>query len=192
MDKNSKKNRGRIGVAVVATLVCAIIGFIVFLLTAEKRTEVIASEQTQSVSSLVCEKPGADNEYFNIEKKVTEGKHELRANFDSDRLVDLMYSYRAAYDDDTDLEYVKNVAEASFNLAYGNKYEYKDNLWSASFTVDKNAKQVKMNVYAGASGLNSNVAPVFQLDKDKSFPKTMNSMKSAYESKGFSCILSQK
>lgn len=192
MDKNSKKNRGRIGVAVIATLVCATIGFIVFLLTAEKRTEVIASEQTQSVSSLVCEKPGADNEYFNIEKKVTDGKHELRANFDSDRLVDLMYSYRAAYDDGTDLGYVKNVAEANFNLTYGNKYEYKDNLWSASFTVDKNAKQVKMNVYAGANSLSTDVATVFQLDKDKSFPKTLNSMKSAYEAKGFSCILSQK
>lgn len=192
MDKNSKKNRGRIGVAVIATLVCAAIGFIVFLLTAEKRTEVTASEQTQSVSSLVCEKSGIDNEYFNIEKKVTGGKHELRANFDGDRLVDLMYSYRAAYDDGTDLEYVKNVAEANFNLAYGNKYEYKDNLWSASFTVDKNAKQVKMNVYAGANSLSSDVAAVFQLDKDKSFPKTLNSMKSAYETKGFSCILSQK
>lgn len=123
---------------------------------------------------------------------VIEGKHEIHANFSDDKLVDLMYTYEAAYDSGVDLTHIKDVAEANFNLAYGNRYVYKDNLWSESFTVDKNKDLVKMSVYAGANSLESNVAKVFQLERDSAFPKTLTAMESAYKNAGFSCSVSQE
>ena len=192
MADTKRGNWKNAGMAIFAAIFCGLIIFIIFLLTTENRTEITSSTETFKMTSLTCNKLGADNEYFNEEGTVVDGEHEVRANFSNDELVDLMYIYKATYSGGTDLVHMKDVAEANFNLAYGNTYVYKDNLWSASFTVDKNKDLVKMSVYAGAGSLDSNVAKVFQLERENVFPKTVESMRSAYENTGFSCSVSQE
>lgn len=191
MEKLKKKTWKNIGIAVTAAMICGLIALVVFLLTSEKRAETAGIAGTLEMTGLVCEKPGNDNKYFNKEKAVTEGEHGIHANFSDDKLVDLMYTYEAAYANGVDLSHMKDVAQANFNLDYGNKYVYKDNLWQSSFMVDKSKQLVKMSIYAGVNSLESNVAEVFQLNKDHTFPKTVEAMQSAYQNAGFSCEISK-
>lgn len=190
MEKLKKKTWKNVGIALCCAAICGLVIFVVFLLTSEKRTEIIGAVGTLKMTGLVCEKPGNDNKYFNKEKAVAEGKHGIHANFYDDKLVDLMYTYEAAYADGVDLVHIKNVAQANFGLEYGNRYVYKDNLWRASFIVDEDKKLVRMNIYAGANSLENNVAEVFQLDRNQAFPKTGGAMESAYKNAGYTCEIS--
>lgn len=190
MNKTKNKTWAIVGMTILVATVCGLIAFLFFYLTAERRTDTLAESQSERMINLTCNKTGSENEFFNKEGQPTDGKHEIHANFNNDNLTDLMYTYIAVYDSGANLTHLKDVAEANFNLAYGNTYRYKENLWSVSFTTDSN-NSIKMSIYAGSNSLESNVAKAFQLERDNSFPKTLDSMKSAYEAAGFHCNVSK-
>lgn len=191
MNRTKNKTWVIAGTTILVATVCGLIAFLIFSLTAERRTDTLAEAQSEKMMNLTCDKTGSENEFFNKESQPIDGKHEIRANFNNNDLTDLLYTFMAVYSNGTDLTHLKDVAEANFNLAYGNTYRYKENLWSVSFTTDSNNSSIKMSIYAGSSGLESNVAKVFQLERGNSFPKTLDSMKSAYEAAGFRCNVSK-
>lgn len=192
MKESKEQVRKNIGTMLIIVALCVLIILVVFLLSSEKHADTVSDTTTVGMTGLVCEKVGTDNEYFNKERAPIDGKHEIRANFSDGKLVDLMYSYEAVYNAGVDLTHIKDVAEANFNLDYGNTYVYKNNWWTTSYMVNQDSNSVKMNVYAGVDSLNSGVAKVFQLERGEEFPKTEEATKSAYERTGFSCSIIQK
>lgn len=192
MKESRERTRKNIGIMLIIVALCALVAFVVALLNSEKHTDVVSDTTTVSVTGMICEKMGTDNEYLGKETVPKDGKHELRANFSDGRMVDLMYSYEAFYNAGVNLTHLKEVAEASFNLDYGNIYVHKNNWWTASYMTNSDNNSVKMNIYAGVDSLSSDVANVFQLERGEKFPKTEKAMKSAYEKIGFSCKMVQK
>lgn len=192
MKESKEQVRKNIGTMLIIVALCVLVILVVFLLSSEKHTDTVSDTTTVEMTGLVCEKAGVDNEYFNKERVVKDGKHEIRANFSDGKLVDLMYSYEAFYNAGVNLTHMKDVAEADFNLDYGNIYVYKNNWWTTSYMVNQDNNSAKMSIYAGVDSLNSGVAKVFQLERGEEFPKTEEATKSAYERAGFSCNVIQK
>ena len=183
----SKKNKilfMRVGVSfcivVVLTLVVVLL---VNNMNGVKTGDVIVSSDAEMIG-LKCEDTTLLHPVFADVKPIS-WKNMITANFADDRLSTIMYRYDGIYASNEQVGHARVFAEADYNLILSNEYGQKIDVFSHNFL--SNGDVLSLTITGKADKVDSRTAPYFLLDAGNSFPKTLESMKEAYGSRGFSC-----
>ena len=184
MNKKNKTLLMRVGVSfcivVVLTLVVVLL---VNNMNGVKTGDVIVSGDAEMIG-LKCEDTTLLHPVFADVEPIS-WKNTITANFADDRLSTITYQYDGTYSSEDEVERARVFAEADYNLILSNEYGQKINIFSHNFM--SNGDVLSLTITGKADKVDSRTAPYFLLDAGNSFPKTLGSMKEAYESKGFSC-----
>ena len=182
----SKKNKlfMRVGVlfCIAAVLVLAVV-LLINNMNGIKTGDITVSGDTEMVG-LKCENVTLPHPVFTDVGPIS-WNNTITANFADDRLSTIMYRYDGTYSSEDEVGRARVFAEADYNLILTNEYGVKRDVFSHNFM--SNGNTLSLTITGKADKVDSRTAPYFLLDVGSSFPKTLESMKEAYESKGFSC-----
>lgn len=184
MNKKNKTLIMRVGVlfCIVAVLIVAAI-LLVNIMNGTKTGNVTVSGDAEMIG-LKCEDATLPHPVFTDVRPVS-WKNTITANFADDRLSTIMYRYDGTYDSEDMVSHARVFAEADYNLILANEYGQKIDVFSHNFISNGNV--LSLTITGKADKVSSRTAPYFLLDAGSSFPKTLESVEKAYESKGFSC-----
>ena len=114
----------------------------------------------------------------------------ITANFVDDKLSSIMYRYVGTYQSEEEANRARVLAEADYNLILTNEYDVKIDVFSHNFMT--NGNEMILAITGDADKVTSRTAPYFLLDALTEFPKTLDELRAAYETKGFSCVVENR
>lgn len=181
MDKKKKNNIAWIAIAVAVVVGVAVV--IAAILGSGSSNEIVVNGEGE-VIGLKCR----DDKLTHVvltHGSPTSFTNEILANFQNDKLKSMMYQYEGAYGSEKEVEEVEAFAAADYNTILAKNYGVDINMFSHVFVKDGN--ELRLTINGGADKINSRVAPYFMLEQNDAFPKTLATMRKAYEDLGFSC-----
>ena len=111
----------------------------------------------------------------------------ITANFTNNRLSSITYKYDGIYHSGDEASNARVLAEADYNLILANEYGVKIDIFSHLFMTD--GEKMTLTITDDANKVTSKTAPYFLLDTRAGFPNTLKELQTAYEVKGFSCVV---
>ena len=110
----------------------------------------------------------------------------IMANFtEEDVLSSITLYYVGVYSSPEEARQADAYAQADYGLILAKEYGVNVNTFSHSFTTD--GSKVNMTITAKSDNISDKTAPYFLLERDKSFPKSLEGMKKRYEGINFTC-----
>lgn len=114
----------------------------------------------------------------------------ITVNFVGNDLSSIMYRYDGIYRSEEEAANARVLAEADYNLILANEYDTKIDVFSHSFMTD--GEKMALTITDNADKVTPRTAPYFLLDTSTEFPRTLDELRSAYEAKGFSCVVENR
>ena len=111
----------------------------------------------------------------------------VTATFPRDKLSSITYKYDGIYRSKDEASNARVLAEADYNLILANEYDAKIDIFSHLFMTDDT--KLTLTITDNANKVTSRTAPYLLLDTQTAFPKTLEELRAAYETKGFSCVV---
>ncbi len=180
--KNIKKIGG---VLIVIAIVILLIVVILKLITGTTTGDMVF-KGNEVVAGLKCTDTTLDHPVF-VDVQPVSHANTITASFRGNTLSMIMYRYDGTYQSEDEAVYAKVKAEADYNLILADDYGVKIDIFTHTFMRDGNI--VALTISGKADKATSKTAPYFLLESTKSFPKTLDGLQTAYEAKGFSCIV---
>ena len=185
MGANNKKIWWKFFGMVIVAAIVFLIGFLVYKLFFEKE-----SEDTASVSRyLMCTGKSVDDYVlFDDDNKYNDINYEVRTMFVDDVIYNMNFIVsQSFFDEESTRRFTDDL------LAYYNGYTGKNGVIKRDITTTfTNVDNIgKMVLAVKGKALNNRNAPLFMLDD---YNKNLNvgDMKNQYETKGFSCSISEE
>lgn len=185
MGANNKKIWWKFFVMVIVAAIVFLIGFLVYKLFFEKE-----SEDTASVSRyLMCTGKSVDDYVlFDEDNKYNDVNYEVRTMFIDDVIYNMNFIVsQSFFDEESTRRFTDDL------LAYYNGYSGKNDVIKRDITTTfTNVDNIgKMVLAVKGKALNNRNAPLFMLD-DYNENLNVGDMKNQYETKGFSCSISEE
>ena len=185
MGANNKKIWWKFFVMVIVAAIVFLIGFLVYKLFFEKE-----SEDTASVSRyLMCTGKSVDDYVlFDDDNKYNDVNYEVRTMFIDDVIYNMNFIVsQSFFDEESTRRFTDDL------LAYYNGYSGKNDVIKRDITTTfTNVDNIgKMVLAVKGKALNNRNAPLFMLD-DYNENLNVGDMKNQYETKGFSCSISEE
>lgn len=185
MGVNDKKIWWKFFGMVIVTAIVFLIGFLVYKLFFEKE-----SEDTASVSRyLMCTGKSVDDYVlFDDGNKYNDINYEVRTMFVDDTIYNMNFIVsQSFFDEESTRRFTDDL------LAYYNGYTGKNGVIKRDITTTfTNVDNIgKMVLVVKGKALNNRNAPLFMLD-DYNENLNVGDMKNQYETKGFSCSISEE
>lgn len=111
--------------------------------------------------------------------------NKITANFQNNKLDSITYRYEGIYGSAEEVKDAEAFAAADYNTILAK--EYGEDIEIFSHVFFKDGEKLHLTITADSNRVSSKVAPYFLLDNNKTFPKQIDVMKTAYEEKNFSC-----
>ncbi len=189
MNKDNKQYKMWLGILLGFIVVVIVVVAIVMNAMNGKKTGDIEVSGSSKMVGLKCEEASLPHPVFADINPVSH-TNSITANFANDRLSTIMYQYDGVYTSEEEAKHARVLAEADYNLILSNDYDQDIDIFSHNFMSDGN--KLSLTITAKADKVSSRTAPYFLLDTTSSFPKTLESMKQAYEAKSFTCKVEDK
>ena len=190
MVDNNKEGIKHIELWLIGTLfLVSIIAVIAFLINDRSKGNEVIISGTEDVEGLRCINNDKMSFIFQDYRPIAH-TNTITAAFMSGKLNSLTYAYEGQYTDNEEADHARDFGEADYGLNLTDNL----NLDITTFTKNMSVSGDKVYFTVTASddtNLNSKTAPIFMLSDDKTFPTTLEGMKMAYESVGFSCSVDE-
>ncbi|MBQ3318495.1 hypothetical protein IJG76_00515 [Candidatus Saccharibacteria bacterium] len=184
MPKTAAKYGKNIWGYVVTLVVVVAIIIALILIFGNKKSGDVEYSDTERVIGLECTDSSLTHPAL-TDFKPQYFKNTITANFKNNTISTITYRYEGAYKDAEEATKARNFAEADYYEVLIGELGMNMNTFSHHFVVDGN--RVYLTISADAEDVSSRVASYFLLNSNSTFPKTLDAMKKAYQSKNFSC-----
>ena len=173
------------GIVVLAVLIAAVAIFSSFLKSEE--TYISAETSGIRVGALNCKTSQPSDSFF-VSNTALNNDHELKVTYSGERIGRINYIYNGEYDSNDTADTAGSLLHADYNIYMG---ENAESLYP-TFSVVEN--KLKISLYTEYQKLNAKNAKLFFMNADEyheSSNYSIHDLKKIYESKGFSCEISE-
>lgn len=182
--KTRKNNLVIAGGTLMFMMAIIIIAVIIVQLNTDKSTGDIKIEGGLHYTGLKCTNNEAEHILFSTIKPVSQS-NVIMANFADNKLSTITYQHEGVYSSEAEATNAEDYAIPNYNIILERDYGEKNNIFSHSFLKDGN--KLTLTITGKSDKVSAKTAPYFMLSSTDAFPKTIDSMKSAYEKAGFYC-----
>lgn len=187
MGKNGKK-KAIWASLLILIVISAVIAVVVILLNGSTTGDVTVSS-SGAIIGIKCTDTELTHPVF-VDMQPVSHTNIITANFVGDDLSSIMYRYDGVYQSEDEASHARVLAEADYNLILANEYDAKIDVFSHSFMTD--SEKMALTITGNADKVTSRTAPYFLLDALTEFPKTLDELRTAYDAKGFSCVVENR
>ena len=185
-DKNNKSFK-KIGL-ILAGITCIFLALVIAIFTAgissTNTVEIAGSKNIDGVRCINIEKMN----YIFEEATPVSHKNTITAVFIDGGLSSLSLEYKGEYIDAIVADHARDLAEARYNLTMTEQYGLDIADYSRNISVSSNVVHATITATSDKN-LNSKTASLFMLDNVHNFPNSLQDIKTAYESAGFTCSI---
>ena len=164
MDKKSNVFKDNIGWFITLLFIIVIVIFFVVLLSYEKTSNTTTTTTSSKQSTLTCSSGPSEDAFISLEG-ASQVKHEIKVMLIDDSISKFFYMYTGKLKNEEEAEDSSTKIHADYDTYLAkNKY-------SSSYKVDATfnhpGTSVRVDMYTGVDGINTDTATFFFLEQDK-------------------------
>ena len=188
LSKKSKQYQLWIGLGLFLVAIILIVIIVVNAMTSETTSDVTIGGEAK-VTGLACKDAALVHPAL-TSKPMDSHINTITANFRDDKLSSISLLYEGDYGTAAKAEEAKSFAMAEYNKTLANKYGEKIDVFSSNFSTNGARLQLAQTA-RDISTINRNTVTYFLLDQGTEIAKSLDGLKKQYETKGFSCEISE-
>lgn len=179
------KNRNILNIGIILSALMIIIIMFVIIFINDNRSQNLQISGKQDISGLNCNNNQSLNMIMQGYQPVSYN-NTITAAFMDKKLVSITFAFKGEYSDFATANNARSSAEGKYNITMTEQYGLDIADFTRNISVSKNTVYVSVTS-TNTENLNTTTAPIFMLKGVDPFPLTMDEMKAAYESIGFTC-----